>query len=280
MIGVLAGAGAAPLLVATMGGGRPGYGAMALVIAAVCAVAMTGPIVMLRGRDRSAIKDGRPRQHLFSQLAAALHHPRFRLLIGAYIALLTGVSVVSAAIPYLVVKAFHRAEGDIGVAMCAMLAATILAVPAWSWAGRRWGETRALGLAGLAFVASSAALGLAASATLAWPLALGLFAVAGLPFAGLQVLPYTLVAHLINEENRHGRGGDEGVFTGVWTAAEKLGLAFGPALTGMALMLNRQDIAQGLAFFVSVVPGLLALLSLPFLFAAARGPSRLPEFSA
>src|SRR6202000_2160183 len=98
------------------------------------------------------------------------------------------------------------------------------------WAGRRLGNTRMLILAVLLFAGGTMAIGGLAVARAAWPGGQLAFALAGIPFAGMQVLPYTLVAHLIHATNS---GGDarESSFTGVWTACEKLGLAFGPSLT-------------------------------------------------
>lgn len=277
MIGVMAGAGVAPLIVEAAGGGRHGYGVMSLAIAAVCALAMLGPILMLRGRDASALRTSAAAPSLWSQLARALRHRRFRLLAAAYVIQLTAVGAISAAIPYLVTKLFGRSEGDIGLAMIAMLAATTLAVPAWAWIGRRFGEARALGAAVMIFALTGGALGWAAASGLSWLSALPLFAAAGVPFAGMQVLPYTLVAHLIHAETSG--AGDEGVFTGVWTATEKLGLALGPGLVGLTLFAVHGDMGR-LAAFTALGPGLLALVSLPLLFAAAERPAPLrPEIA-
>lgn len=262
MIGVLAGAGVAPMIVEAAGGGRGGYAVMSVVIAVACAAAMAGPILMLRGRDPVAARREGSAPALRSQLATALRHRRFRLLIAAYLAQLTATGAVSAAMPYLVTKALGRSEGDIGVAMIAMLGATTLAVPLWAVVGRRWGESRALAGAAALFAVVATGVGAASLAGWSWSSALVLFAIAGLPLGGMQVLPFTLVAHLVHAEA--GEGGDEGVFTGVWTATEKLGLALGPSLTGLALVVAANEV-RGLALFVIVGPGLLALASLPFL---------------
>ncbi|WP_374571240.1 MFS transporter [Phenylobacterium sp.] len=262
MIGVLAGAGLAPMLVEAAGGGRRGYAVMSLVVAAACSVAMCGPILVMRGRDGLRAADAPRAPSLPRQLAQALKSARFRRLIAAYIAQLTGMGALTAAAPYIVTKALGRGEGDIGVAMIAMTGATILAVPVWAGAGRRWGEDRALAAAAVIFAAVAGCLGLAAHASASWTAVLLLFALAGLPFAGLQVLPYTLVAHLVHAEA--GGDGAEGVFTGVWTATEKLGLALGPSVTGLALAALSND-ARALTLFAAVGPGVLALASLPFL---------------
>lgn len=266
MIGVLAGAGGAPMLVEATGGGRAGYVAMSVIIACACALAMAAPIAMLRGRDVAAAPRTEARVPLLAGLAVALRPTRFRLLIGAYIALLTGSGALTAAAPYLVSGALGRPPGDIGTALVAMMGVTTLSVPLWAAAGRRWGEHPVLCMAAVMFAAAAAALGLAAITAAPWPLALALFAAAGLPFGGLQVLPYTLVAHLVHAEA--GERGDEGAFTGVWMATEKIGLALGPAVLGLALATFGKDPAR----FAAVGPGALALLAIPFLLLAA--PSR------
>lgn len=269
MIGVLAGAGVAPILVESAGGGRSGYVAMSLVIAGTCAIAMTGPIFMLRGRDLAQDLGEAQGPRLRQRMTAALRHRRFKWLILAYLTQLSGAAAVSSAIPYLVTKGLGRSEGDIGVAMFAMLGATTLAVPLWALVGRRWGESRALAGASLLFAAVATGVGLASLSDWSWPLVLVLFACVGAPFGGMQVLPFTLVAHLVHAEA--GGAGDEGVFTGIWTAAEKLGLTLGPGIVGLTLALVSNDVRK-LAMFVTFGPGILVLASLPFL--ALAGNSR------
>jgi Na+/melibiose symporter-like transporter len=64
--------------------------------------------------------------------------------------------------------------------------------------------------------------------------ALAAYALLGLPFAGLQLVPFVLLAH-----RAHAAAGSaarqEGLYTGFWTAAEKVGLALGPAVAGIGL---------------------------------------------
>ncbi|UTP38309.1 MFS transporter [Phenylobacterium sp. LH3H17] len=261
MVGVLAGASAAPLIVEAGGGGRAGYAVMALVIAAACGLAMAPPFLMMAGRDqpreRPSVSVRRP--GLTAQMKAALQNSRFRNLLAAYVLQLTAVGLVTSAAPYLVVAIFSRPEGDTGLAMGAMLLATIVSVPFWTALARRIGEARAYVGATLAFGLVTALLGVGALAGAPWGGELVAFALIGLPFGGLQVLPFTLVAHLI-----HGDAGAqaEATFTGVWTSGEKLGLAFGPALTGLALASAGGHMTVAVVIFLTVAPGALCLVSL------------------
>ena len=273
MIGVLAGAGLAPVLVSIGGGGRAGYTVMAAVLAAACCVCMAAPLWMLRHFDRP--RPAQPREAalgLGRQLRSAFRCRRFVWLGSSYLAMLAAVGAVTAAAPYLIAEVLGRAERDVGTALGAMLIVTTLTIPAWSALGRRFGDRAVLAAALVAYAILSIALGLVARATPSWIPALAIFAALGAPFAAAQVLPFTLLAHLIHDEVTS-RGGAEGVFTGVWTAAEKVGLALGPSLVGVALAV-RGEARVAIAPFIAIVPALLALAALAPLYLARPASNR------
>jgi glycoside/pentoside/hexuronide:cation symporter, GPH family len=64
---------------------------------------------------------------------------------------------------------------------------------------------------------------------------LGLVVVTGVAYAGLQVFPPALLPDLIAAEGSRTATTRAGVFAGVWTAGETLGLALGPGLFGLGL---------------------------------------------
>jgi Na+/melibiose symporter-like transporter len=260
MIGVLAGAGVAPLIVDAAGGGRPGYAVMAIVLAATCGIAMAMPVAMLAGRDTPAPRiSGRPATSL-RQFVEALSHRDFRRLTLTYVILLTAIGIMSSALPYCVTRVLGRAEGDIGIALMVMLGATTLAVGLWAVMTRRLGDLPVLRIAILLFAAASAGFGASLCAGLPWPAILAGLAVIGTAIAGLQLVPFTLAAHMIHAHHRPGSS-MEGVFTGIWTASEKLGLALGPSLTALALGAD----ASGLVLFIAIMPAALALGVIPLL---------------
>jgi hypothetical protein len=86
----------------------------------------------------------------------------------------------------------------------------------------------------------------------------------------MQVLPFTIVAHLIHAASSGGQAA-EGSFTGVWTATEKLGLALGPGLTGFVLWLSTGPATSALALLTVAGPALLTLGSLPLLRSSVPG---------
>lgn len=277
MAGVLLGGAAAPALVEALGGGARGYAGMALILALICGAAMLGPVLMLGPHDPARLRPppgSAPAASLRSQLGPALRHRPFRWLACAYLIQLTAVGALSSAAPYVVTRVLGRPEGDIAAALAALLLATTAALPVWGLAGRRFGEGRMLILGVVWYGLAAAALGAAAALHAPWPLILALFAFAGAPFAAAQVLPFVLLAHLVHDDPE-GKGG-EGVFTGIWTATEKLGLAIGPALTGLAISLGGGDPAKATPAMLMVLPLGLALLSLAPLHLSFRDRTSAP----
>jgi glycoside/pentoside/hexuronide:cation symporter, GPH family len=155
---------------------------------------------------------------------------------------------------------FSTVPTTLASALGLMLVATALAIPPCSAIGRRVGESRALRAGVLGYGLVTAALGVACFAHFSWPAVLLTFAALGAPFAALQVLPFTLLAHTIHDECSCGAAA-EGTFTGLWTAAEKLGLAMGPALMDAALAVGGEPKCV-VPIFISIVPLVLMLAAL------------------
>ena len=229
---------------------------------------MLMPLFVLKGRDLPVGRPVHSEGGMARQVGSVLRNRSFLCLVASYVLQLTAVGIISATAPYLITGAFHRPEGDVGIAMIGMLGATTLSMPIWVWMARRLGTVRVLIVAVLSFGCGSIAIGTLGLSGSNWLACRCAYVFTGVAFAGLQVLPYTLVAHLIHNAVTEGRSG-ESSFTGVWTAAEKLGLAFGPALTGITLAVWQGQKIGAVSLLVIFVPSVLGLLSLPLLTASA-----------
>ncbi len=256
MTGVLVGASFAPLLVEAAGGGRSGYRVMAITVALFCLVAMSAPLLAISRADRFVGRD--TRISFAKQIRASLGAPGFGYLAGSYLFQITAIGVVMSSLPYLVTKIFERPEGDIGVAMAALLIGSILTPPLWSAIATQWGAARTLTFAAAAFAITSVGVAAASWLHLPWYGALLVFGSAGFAFAGLQVLPFTMLANLAHSERERSGAAAEATITGMWTATEKLGLACGPAVTAAGLSFYG---AAGAPAVVATVPAILLILS-------------------
>lgn len=228
MVGVFTGAAAGPAIAAAAGGGRHGYQVMAAVIGALCAVALASSFLATPSYFGASPADTR-RRVPFRLQAIAEGAARFWRLTAVYLLQLLGVGAITALTPYWIVHVAGRAEGDAGLALGAMFLMTIVTVPLWMAAIRRWGADRALMASAAMFGGAALLLALPGGGPM-----LAAYAALGIPFAGIQVAAFALVAHAI-----HALPGErEGLFTGIWTAGEKSGLAVGAALAGFGLQLG------------------------------------------
>jgi Na+/melibiose symporter-like transporter len=270
MIGVLIGAGLAPVLVQYGHGGRQGYAFMALVVSFVCGVAMLSTFLTAPSDSQHAPVPAHSWRETLAVIWAAKSLQRLAL---AYVLQIAAVGLVSALTPYWVHNVAHEPETIVGLLLGTLLVVTIAATPAWAIVIRKIGARRATASAALLYVVAALCFDLLRT-DVSLPHALILYAFMGVPFAGIQVGPYALAAHRIHDIAAKLGNPKEGMFTGVWTASEKLGLAFGPSIAGIALaVIGFQSGASAqsplvlgrLASLLSFGPACLFLISLPLL---------------
>jgi glycoside/pentoside/hexuronide:cation symporter, GPH family len=170
--------------------------------------------------------------HLSSGLRLLAANRAYVRLWLQYLLGVTGSALFFAMVPYFITRVISGTEDDAGIALLALLVGTLLAMPAWNMAMRKLGGERAFALATASYLTVAAAFVLLRGAPLTS--LLPLFFLLGVPFAGLQLVPFALLAHLAHADASRGSR-LEGLYAGVWTAGEKLGLALGPAAAGLGL---------------------------------------------
>lgn len=266
MIGTLIGAGLAPILVRAGGSGREGYLFMAVVVSLICCAGMFAAFFA----TPSATGTRAAQASTWRQVIPILRAERpFRRLAMAYVLQLTGVGIVSALTPYWIVQVAGRTEDGVGTALGIMLSVTIISTPLWALVVRRFGARRSISAA--AFLFGAATLGFLAVPPVPVLPSLLLYALIGFPFAGLQVGPFALAAHLTHAAGEARGGNRAGLFTGVWTASEKLGLALGPGVAGLGLAVvgfqsglpvQSQEALRGLSVLLAAAPSVFVWASL------------------
>lgn len=179
-------------------------------------------------------------------------------------------------------------EDAVTLLFVALIAPALIAAPLWGAVARRIGKERAYVVATVLF--GVAALSLVA---LAWAPGLWIYGpvgLAGAAFAGLQALPLSMLPDVIAYDARRNGPGRGGSFSGVWTAGETIGLAFGTTLlalvlagTGYVESIAGDVVEQpasavvGIVVSFSVVPAVLMAASLvPF----SRYPLRKADVDA
>lgn len=266
MIGTLIGAGLAPILVRAGGSGREGYLFMAVVVSLICCAGMFAAFFATPSATGTRAAEASTLRQVIPILRA--ERP-FRRLAAAYVLQLTGVGIVSALTPYWIVQVAGRTEDGVGTALGVMLSVTIISTPLWALVVRRFGARRGISAAALLF--GAATLGFLAVPPVPVLPSLLLYALIGFPFAGLQVGPFALAAHLTHAAGEARGGNRAGLFTGVWTASEKLGLALGPGVAGLGLAVvgfqsglpvQSQEALRGLSVLLAAAPSVFVWASL------------------
>lgn len=217
------------------GGGRPGYLLMGVVAGLALGLGMLAvwriaPRTNDVGPDPSDASSGHT---MADSLAAVRSSGPFRFLLGAFMlqALATGCMLGAAQ---YVATYLLESEGAVSILFVALVAPALAVMPMWIRLVRAWGKRGAYFLASGLFLASSVAmLGLLASPG---PWVYAMVALAGTGYAGMQMLPMSMLPDVISDHQNATTGSVRaGAFSGVWTAAETVGLALGPAVVLMIL---------------------------------------------
>jgi GPH family glycoside/pentoside/hexuronide:cation symporter len=223
---LLAGAGA-PAVVDAFGGGRAGYLAMSVFVALLLALGMLGAVVGTRSAPTLTRVHSEGR--LGHTLALAWRSRPFRVLLTGFVIQALGIGVMLAGVPYY----SEQVLGDPAAGtllFVSLVAPAILVMPLWLRFSRRRGKRSGLLTASLLFAAAAGLLAVVQHGQTA--AAIPLVVVVGIGYAGMQMFPLAMLPDVIAVDEATSGARRAGVFTGVWTAAETLGLAVGPGLLG------------------------------------------------
>ncbi len=265
-------AGATAPLIRDGVGGRDGYRVMGVVMAAIIAI---GVVSAYRGTRHAPVGSVQPGVgSLRDQLRIVAGARDFRLLLTTFVVQALATGCMLAGVDYLATDVLGK-KGASTILFVCFVAPALLLTPAWSAYGARVGKKRGY-LVSSGFLAVGALL--VASARTAPSIVVFLaVALVGVGYAGAQVFPMAMLPDAAAVDARRTGSGRVGVYTGVWTAGETLGLALGPGLFAVVLAIGGYrsstdgDVAQpdsaltAITLGFSVLPAALVLLSLVWL---------------
>jgi len=198
----------------------------------------------------------------------------FRLMLIAFVIQAVGIGTLLAGVAYLATVALND-EGLQSILFAAFVGPALLVMPLCLWVANRYGKRA--GYVGASLVFAVAVAGLLAARSVPVAVVIACAALAGVGYAGLQVFPLALLPDLISAEEKRTGQVRAGLFAGVWTAGETLGLALGPGLFGLILQFGGylstadETVTQpasavtAVVIGVSLVPAVFVLAGLPLL---------------
>ena len=266
----------APLLAgasADSPGSPGGYRFMGVVIGGVLMLGMLAAFAATSGVRGVAEPVAEPT--LIAQLRAARGNRPFAWLLAAFCVQAVATGLMLAGTQYYATYILGRPDATT-VLFAALIVPCLLAMPLWLTLGLRTGKRTAVIGASLCFLAGS--LGTAFAPVLPLAAVYAAVSLAGVGYAGMQMLPLAMLGDAIAADGLTSGRRRAGVFTGLWTAGETLGLALGPGIFGLVLSAGgfvSSDAAHpagqpdsaltAVLVGFGVLPALLLLVSLPLL---------------
>jgi len=253
-------------------GGRDGYRVMGVFVALLIVAGVLGAY---HGTRRAPV--GRTHAaggSLREQLRVVGHVADFRLLLTTFVVQALAVGAMLAGVDYVARYVIGR-EGAATVLFVCFVGPALLMTPAWAALGTRVGKKRGYVAASVFLTVGALLLVAARELPAVWVyVATGLV---GIGYAGAQVFPLAMLADTAAVDAARTGANRAGVFTGVWTAGETLGLALGPGVFALALAAGGYvsstsgDVAQpesavtAITLGFSVLPAALVALSVLWL---------------
>lgn len=252
--------------------GRTGYRVMGVVMAVVIVVGVIGAYRGTRTapQGRVVAASGTLRE----QLAVVAAARDFRLLLTTFVLQALATGIMLAGVDYLARHVLGQPGASTILFVC-FVGPALLLTPVWARYGARWGKKSGYVVASVALAGGALLVALAREVPSGFVFAA--VTLVGIGYAGCQLFPLAMLPDAAAVDAARSGSNRAGVFTGVWTAVETIGLAVGPAVfalvlaTGGYVSSTAGTVAQpesaltAIVLGFSVLPAALTLLSLAFL---------------
>jgi glycoside/pentoside/hexuronide:cation symporter, GPH family len=262
-------AGATAPLIRDAVGGRAGYRVMGVAMAAIILVGVVGAYLGTRSAPVTAPQPGAG--SLRDQLRIVATARDFRFLLTCFVVQALATGCMLAGVAYLAEDVLGK-DGAATILFVCFVGPALLLTPVWSALGTRMGKKQGY-VASSIILAAGALLAVTAQSAPAAVVYLAVVLV-GVGYAGCQVFPMAMLPDAAAVDARRTGSNRAGVYTGVWTAGETLGLALGPGVFALVLAIGGYrsstdgDVAQpdsaltAITLGFSILPAALILLSL------------------
>jgi sugar (glycoside-pentoside-hexuronide) transporter len=221
-----------PWIVERHGGGAEGYARAGLVLGVWVAL----PWLAVYGVTWERPGFGSPGRMSFAQGARLLaRHRSYRVLAAFFLAARIAVDVVGALLLFYFTYWLGRRE-DFPLAMAVMLGSVVLSLPLWLRISARTDKRTIFIAAVLWWALAQIGIALAEPGDgRAWIFVV--VALAGLGYGVADLMPWSMLGDVIDEDELRTGERREGVYAGFFTFVRKLGGASGVAIAGVVLQL-------------------------------------------
>ena len=211
---------------------------------------------------------------LRDQLRVVAEARDFRLLLTTFVLQALATGAMLAGVDY-VSRWVLDDKNLASILFVCFVGPALVLTPVWNIVGQRTGKK--IGYAAASVLLATGAIVLVSARAAPHWLVFVATAVVGAGYAGAQMFPMAMLPDTAAVDAQRTGQNRVGVYTGVWTAGETLGLAVGPGLYGLVLAIGHYRSSTGggaaqpssavtaIVIGFSVIPALLTLASLFFL---------------
>lgn len=273
-LAILVSGATAPMVVNAFGGEETtaGYRLMGVYVGLLLAVGVVG--AWWGTRDAPQTRTEESSGTLREQLRVVAHARDFRALLTCFVVQALGVGALLAGVAYVADDLLDSTAASTFL-FAAFVGPAILVTPLWERYARTRGKKSGYVLSSVLLALGALALLTTRTGEAGWAYAAAVLV--GIGYAGAQVFPMAMLPDAAARDAERTGENRVGVYTGVWTAGETLGLALGPGLFALVLALGgyvsstdgdavQPDSAlDAIAIGFSVVPAVLVAAGLLWL---------------
>lgn len=177
--------------------------------------------------------NGQAHMSLTRGVKQALSDRNFRMLVLSYLLTVSVTHIFLAGAPYYAKYHFNSA-GLASLLVGSFLGPAVIAGPIWMMISKRIGKQRGILICQATFAVCAALMFFGPKIGLVPTLAI--VVVLGISFSGMQLFAYSMLPDVARSAGRE--SSQAASFTGVWTATEATGTAFGPYIYSVILVVG------------------------------------------
>jgi len=189
------------------------------------------------------------------------------MLMSSYFLQALAIGILMAGFVYYVKYAMALPETAMNTAFPIFLITGILFIPVWLVIGKKLGKIKAYRIGLAIFTVMMASLFFTDPALL-WLFYAQVF-LAGIGFSSFQLFPFSMLPDTIEYDEMQSGLRREGIFSGMWSAGQKIAYSVGPPIVGFALALSGfvaggvqpETVNTGVRVVFCLFPAAMVLLS-------------------
>ena len=264
-IGALLAGGLTMVLVNAGGGGAAGFRNMGIIFGTAIVVCCLW--CFIGTRKATSLPPQKEMPPLKEQVQVAARNYPFMMLMSSYFLQALAIGVMMAGFVYYVKYAMALPETAMDTVFPIFMITGVLFIPVWLAVGKRLGKIKSyyIGLALFTVIMASLFF---TGADVLWLFYAQIF-LAGVGFSSFQLFPFSMLPDTVEYDEMQSGLRREGIFSGMWSAGQKIAYSVGPPIVGFALSLSGfvregvqpESLVTGVRFIFCLFPAAMILLS-------------------